>query len=85
MIPPINIYCTFCDLFYLISEECACKPWSEWSPCSVTCGRGRRVSVQDCTGKCSDNPKIRIWTCIRGPCSYDNYKLSEESSNNKQR
>ena len=42
-------------------------PWSEWSPCSVTCGSGTQSRTRTCiNGICSE-----IRACEQDPCEYE--------------
>lgn len=45
-------------------------PWSEWSSCSRTCGRGQMFRHRECDGHCV-GPNVEIVECFRVSCEDD--------------
>ena len=50
--------------------------WSEYSPCSVTCGSGTKVRMRTCTNPVPENNgaectgvRVETQSCDMGPCS----------------
>ena len=50
--------------------------WSEYSPCSVTCGSGTKVRMRTCTNPIPENNgaectgvRVETQSCDMGPCS----------------
>lgn len=64
------------DYFILIQDCPQFTPWTDWSPCSLRCGRGVRSRGRACidsNGDLSDGcvgPDLESVSCINGECPY---------------
>lgn len=65
-----------CQRVYL-SSKASWGCWTDWSPCSVTCGKGRRVRYRKCLSsngdilddkECGDNPSVQDEICYNSSC-----------------
>lgn len=57
--------------------------WSQWGPCSQTCGAGRRIRTRSCTrpapalrGSPCPGPKTEVTSCYLNPCETYSHKVT---------
>lgn len=43
--------------------------WTEWSACSVTCGKGRKIRWRHCLVKCDAETEMEEITCQLPACT----------------
>ncbi|BES98927.1 serine-type endopeptidase inhibitor activity [Nesidiocoris tenuis] len=66
-------------------EDCRVSPWSAWSPCSVTCGRGTRTKHRVIEvysrngGKACPKKLMRRKKCYLGACPHGYQNTQEDS------
>lgn len=66
------------DLNTASSVDCEVSPWSAWTPCSVSCGRGTSVRVRTVLkaprngGRVCPSPLVRKRHCQLDPCGQNN-------------